>query len=126
MAMFKIMEIVFCSLVLSFLKKLYDVEILRILFYSGVTGIVVSAVLYFSSIFFGKRWEDRLRFQWLLLFLLSPLCFCPGIYTVIKYEWSSRLISAGSFAIAAGVVYFCDSIQSFRAFFNCEQVPEDD
>ncbi|VEN41400.1 unnamed protein product [Callosobruchus maculatus] len=125
-AMFKTMEMVFCSLVLIFLKKLYEAELLLILFSSGVTGVSVSAIIYFSSIFFGDRWEFGLRFQWVLLFLLSLLCFTPGVYTVIRYDWSARLISAGSYAIAAGIVYFCDSIQSFREFFYFEQAPDDD
>ncbi|CAH1992526.1 unnamed protein product [Acanthoscelides obtectus] len=125
-AIFKMMEIVFCSLVLAFTKKFYGVELLAILFSAGITGISVSALLFVISLSFGERWEPSLRFQWVPLFLLSPLCFIPGAYTVIRYDWSARLVAAGSYSVAAGIFYLCDSIQSFQAFFYFQQSNTDD
>nr|CAH7728366.1 unnamed protein product [Callosobruchus chinensis] len=106
----KIVEIIFCIVVLAVEGGIWNEEVLDGLFSAAVIGLVVSFVLLIVSILMGFGLQCLLGWQSILLLIVGILCVVFGIYTMMEYEeLRDTLLIAGTFEFIVGCVYFIDA-----------------
>lgn len=112
----KIIEIILCIVVIVLETDLGGyADLLHATLGAGVTGLVISLLIFILSLACGNDVNDVLQWQCVIHFVLTVWFLVCGIMLILK-DWGQKVLIIAIMAIVTGVVYLLDTIFSYKEY----------